>query len=347
MAGSHATTTGPNSQSNVAYPPSCLAWTVVRDEPSGPSYSRSTSLAVLDQETLQPLGYEPVVFTFWRVACSGGRSALLLRISRDSNADLTKVVQFPLIPGLAAKQGSQSGLVRLTQEPSTFESHLAPGALIAREVTVVVENFFRHYRFDWGASIPGVSEADSDRFWIFDNALEITIPNPSTGGVSPPLVVSIPAYDKSQYPAASQPLPITGYNAGSYFDPAHSGEGIIVDVTSDLPGPFGLIQRGITLAWFTYDQTGRPFWIYGTKIFTPGVRSADVLMSYFANGSFAGGSSAQATRSPWGTVTVAFPDCASMFFSYAASANPPAPVPSGSGERRWARLSQENGLRCQ
>src|SRR5258706_16311839 len=70
MAGSHATTTGPSSQSNVAYPPSCLAFSVARDEPSGPTYSRSTSLAAFDEETMQPLGYEPVVFTFWRVACS-------------------------------------------------------------------------------------------------------------------------------------------------------------------------------------------------------------------------------------------------------------------------------------
>jgi len=47
----------------------------------------------------------------------------------------------------------------------------------------------------------------------------------------------------------------------------------------------------------------------------------------------------------WCTM-VTFPDCAAMRFSYAASANLPAPVPSGSGDRTWARLTQENGLSC-
>ena len=94
----------------------------------------------------------------------------------------------------------------------------------------------------------------------------------SISPIAPPL--SIPAYDASQYAAASSPLPITGYNAGSYYDPAHDGEGFIVDIMGNFAGEFGEPLRTMNLAWFTYDQAGRPYWIWGTKTFSPGATRA-------------------------------------------------------------------------
>jgi len=345
VAGAQAITTGPIRPDNLAYPPSCLAWPIFGDLPIGPTWSRSTPVALVDRTTLQQVGHENVDFTFWRVPCDGGRSAVLLRISRAPAADRNRVVQFPPVPGLAVRQNSTTFLARLAEEPNTQNSSLVPGALIAVGVTVVLENFLRNDVLVGGALKPGVSQGFADPYIDFNQALDLTIPAAPDIGLSPiPPPLSIPAYDPSQYPNASAPLPITGYNAGSYFDPAHPGEGMLVGVMGDLAGDFMQRRSVITLAWFTYDQAGRPFWLYGNAGFTPGAREVSVALGYYANGGFAGASTGG--RSPWGTVMVTFPDCAAMRFSYAASANLPAPVPSGSGDRTWARLTQENGLSC-
>lgn len=50
-------------------------------------------------------------------------------------------------------------------------------------------------------------------------------------------------------------------------------------------------------------------------------------------------------QSPWGSITLSFPDCASMRFTYEARAAVP-PVPRGTGERAWTRLTGANGLAC-
>ncbi len=346
FTGAHALTTGPSQQGAVAYPPSCLAWPIWYDLPSGPTWSRSTLLAVLDRTTLQQVGHESVDFTFWRVPCDGGRSAVMLRISRAPAPNLNRLVQFPPVPGLAIRQGSITHVVRLAEEPNTQNSSLVPGSLISGGVTLVLEHFFRIDPINGGALKPGGgSQGLSDPYIDFNQALDVTIPAAPDIGLSPiPPPLSIPAYDPSQYPAASMPLPVTGYNAGSYFDPAHPGEGMLVGVMGDLAGDFMLPKRVITLAWFTYDQGGRPFWLYGSAVFDPGARGVTVPLGYYANGGFAGASTAG--RLPWGTVTVSFPDCTAMRFTYAANANLPAPVPSGSGDRTWARLTQENGLSC-
>ena len=46
-------------------------------------------------------------------------------------------------------------------------------------------------------------------------------------------------------------------------------------------------------------------------------------------------------------LTVDFPDCNSMHFTYQANAGLPASVPQGSGSRTWTRLTGINGLGCQ
>src|SRR5258706_2398347 len=119
-----AVTTGPNAGGNKSYAPSCLAYPTEFDMPSGPTYSHAATFDVLDRATLQRVGFETVDFTFWRVACANGRSALLLRISRAANADGNRAVQFPPVSGLGVSQGSLSGWARLAQEPNTYASNL-------------------------------------------------------------------------------------------------------------------------------------------------------------------------------------------------------------------------------
>jgi hypothetical protein len=238
--------------------------------------------------------------------------------------------------------------VRLAQEPNTRTASIQPGALIDSAITLVVENVAQDADFP-GIRVPSALPAGvQGSTFDFNAALDVVIPNAEAAGLSPPppaLVLSIPAYDASAYPEASAPLPISGYDAGNYFDPAHAGEGIIVEVgdrgpTADEP------SRYVSLAWFTYDATGRPFWLFGVAPFVPGVRAVSVPMASFGGGGFAGDFGAASSQAPWGTVSIAFPDCTSMHFEYAARPGLPSPVPGGAGERTWVRVTGTNGLAC-
>ena len=229
--------------------------------------------------------------------------------------------------------------MRLAQEPNTLTSSLQPGALITSPVTLVLENAPQN-----SALPPGVQP----RHFDFDQAIDIRLPNAAAFGLNPQppaVVASIPAYDRSQYPSASLPMPITGYNVGNYYDPAHNGEGMIVEV-GDVSDPLVPGLRFVNVAWYTYDNGGIPFWIFGTARTEPGLFIVQVPMVYLSGGGFAGAFGSSATQHPWGTVTIAFPDCGTVEFTYAASAGLPAPIPSGSGTRTWMRLTQENGLSC-
>jgi hypothetical protein len=191
---------------------------------------------------------------------------------------------------------------------------------------------------------PGVVRGTID----FNGELDVTIPNAEAAGLDPPLpppVVAIPAYDASAYPQALAPMPITGYNAGNYFDPEHAGEGIVVEV-GDRGPTAAEPSRYVALAWFTYDTRGEPLWLSGVAPFPPGVRALAVTMAAFGGGGFAGSFGSAATAVPWGTVSIAFPDCTSMHFEYASRPGLPAPLPAATGERRWTRLSGTNGLPC-
>ncbi|HEY3460324.1 MAG TPA: hypothetical protein VGL52_05825, partial [Casimicrobiaceae bacterium] len=190
----------------------------------------------------------------------------------------------------------------------------------------------------------GVRSAPFD----FNQALDVVIPNAETAGVDPPppaIVLSIPAYDARAYPEAGAPMPISGYNGGNYYDAAHVGEGIIVEI-GNRPAGSGEPSRYVSLAWFTYDTEHRPFWLFGVAPFVPGVRAVALSMAAYHDGGFAGDFGASSTPTPWGTVSLSFPDCESMHFEYAARAGLQPPLPAGAGERNWTRVTQANGLAC-
>jgi hypothetical protein len=340
-------TSGPVPMPAPSYPPSCLS-APLTDSPTGPAFTRSTTLASIDRDTNEYHGTESVDLTFWRVPCDGGKSALLLRIARAPGADVQRAAQFPFAYGLGATQGGVSGTVRLAQEPNTLTAALQPGALILSSLTLVLENAPRDDAYKLilvpMALPPGVAVRTFD----FNQALDVTLPNAAASGITPqpaPIVVNVPAYDPAQYAAARGPMPISGYHAANYFDPAHSGEGIVIEV-SETASPAVPRPRSLELSWYTYDANGKPFWLFGVAQFVPGETLVTVPMVYLADGGFAGAFGASATSLPWGSVAISFPDCTSLNFTYAANAGLPAPVPSGTGERTWARLTQENGLAC-
>lgn len=330
-----AATTGPSGILHGAYPPSCLS-SPLTDAPSGPvQVTQIGTLSTLDAAS-EYVGTETVDFTFWRVACNAGKSALLMQISRLPNA--TGYAQWPFSYGIAVSQAGIAGTARLAQEPNTLYSSLSLGMLLDSTSDFVFENT------QGGALPPGVAATSFD----FNQALTVTIPNVAAIGIDPsppPITASIPAYDPAQYQDASLALPITGYLSGNWYDPAHGGEGIqteIGEVTND-----GLyFNRYITVAWYTFDSSGTPYWLFGSGGFSAGDRTTTLQLSYSSYGGFAGDFGAEATPQLWGTFNVQFPDCNTMQFTYQSTSGLPSDVPQGSGSKSWTRLTEMSGLAC-
>lgn len=300
---------GPVSNSWQAYPPSCLAHPL--PEPTGPTWSKRVTL-----ETDDPSDHhETANLVFWRTPCKNGSSALLGKLYRDPA--FVHKNPAPKYAGLLVSQGAtQNHPARVATEPNTVLSYVSVDTSVSDSLVFVFEN-------DASASVD------------YSKAVDVTI-NVAENTVTVP----IPAYDKSQYPTADLPLQLSGYLSGNWWDSAHSGEGAQIEV-----GAGSGASRFITFAWYTYDQHGIPFWLFGLGGFNAGDRSADVSVAYATGGGFAGGPAA--TNATWGTLKVEFPDCNSMHFSYQANDGLPAGVPQGSGTRDWTRLIGIHGLICQ
>jgi hypothetical protein len=315
-----ADSSGPSLNPYHAYPPSCLA-DPLPSAPSGPSMSERITLPLYGV-----VGSETVTVNLWRTPCSGGTSALLGEFVRDSaNANSSPAPEFPLIE---VSQGANSNYpVRINIEPNTIRSAISTGSSFFGIQSFVFENW------------PTSSAAQ----FTYSQSLAISFVAPDGTLL---LTGSIPAYDPSQYATASQPMQISGYMTGAWYDPAHSGEGIQVEVgEAGPPGTAG--NRYIVMAWYTYDVTGTPYWLYGEGIFTAGDRTASVSMLYSTGGGFAGNFGASANLPNWGTINVQFPDCNTMQFGYQSSAGLPSGVPTGSGTKTWTRISNMNGLTCE
>ena len=317
---------------NRAYPPSCLSSPI----PFG--LWQNDPLAVHHQITLlgDPLTNDPGELAYsetvdvyvFRVACTSGQSATLLEIDRPSNMDGNST-RYPTLPAMYVTQsGVQDYVVRVANDPNTFFStNYALNPLINSDV-FALENYY-------GGSVQ----------FNFNNAVTVTVDNLSSSArqiIDTPLA----AYNPAQYAAASQPLPISGYMTGNWYDKTHSGEGIQVEV-GELQASGSTFPRYITIAWYTFDSTGVPYWLFGTGFFNAGDKTATVDLGYSSGGSFAGSGSSATPPVLWGTFNVQFADCNTMQFSYQSTAGLPAGVPTGSGSKTWTRLTQMNGLTCQ
>ncbi len=306
-----------------AYPPSCLNSPLQNQLyksdphaqqkqitlPGDPITSDSTEYAYSETDTV----------TVFRVPCSSGTSALLIEIDRPS----TTSTYYPVFPGLAIGPASSGVVPRVAADPNTFYSDVYAYDPLLVSSTYVFENVYG-------------SGSDTD----YNDALEVQVYNLTS---NTPTEFDIPAYNPADYAAASQPLPISGYLSGNFYDPTHGGEGIQIEV-----GDIGTATstRSITVAWYTFDSTGTPYWLYGNATFTTGATAVNVPLYYGANGGF-GGDFTSASFSSWGSIDVDFSDCNTMKFSYASNAGLPTSVPTGSGSKIWTRLTQLNGLTCQ
>jgi hypothetical protein len=318
-----AVTTGPTANPYRAYPPSCLA-DPLPSVPQGPSAVGLVPMRTVVLATGSAGPIEDVVVAIYRTPCSSGTSAMLAHVERATTR-LDVVVILPQVE--IAQGGVVLPTARLSNDPNTVRSSdffsVSGYGFLAGGETYVFENWPE-------ADIPQIN---------YNQSLTVTLKRSGLQDVS----IAVPAYNPASYPEASQSIPVSGYLSGAYYDPAHSGEGMMIEVNEA-----SATSRYIFMAWYTYDASGVPFWISGTGFFSPGDRSVRVDMIYTFGGGFAGGfPSSGVSVAPWGSITLDFPNCNIAHFRYQANSDLPSGVPSGSGSKSWARLTSINGLNCE
>jgi hypothetical protein len=339
-----------------AYPASCLS-DPLPTSTSGVLFGGTVPLYAYDTtNTSNPNSIENVTITIWRVSCSssgdklnynptgGPVSATLMRIQRnaptanangygDGDSDF-----YPTFPGVRIAQGSiafdnldKTDFVRVPPEPNTVISDTLIDTPIIQSQTFVLENY----------------PAQDLGYFLFNNAFQIRFDNfyvDSNGNHTGRTAFNVGAYNPTQatYPAASQPLPINGYMTGSWYDPTHSGEGILTQVF-ELP-----TGRLLNLTWYTYDAAGIPFWLTASGTFNAGDTSVqNMTTTYVTGGGFAGGFTPPVTSNAWGKINVQFANCQNMTFTYNGSTPTVTGGPSGSGTKTFTRLGSINSLGCE
>jgi hypothetical protein len=130
----------------------------------------------------------------------------------------------------------------------------------------------------------------------------------------------------------------------NWSNPNQSGEGMVLQVYDN--GDHS--SRTLAFAWFTYDKTGQPFWLYGQTNVPIGATQISAATYYFQGGKFMPATaSTTVPAKAWGFVTFTFPNCSTMNIAYNSNSNPPAPAPTGQGSANYTRVADVNGLSCQ
>jgi hypothetical protein len=105
--------------------------------------------------------------------------------------------------------------------------------------------------------------------------------------------------------------------------------------------------RTLSFAWFTYDDSGLPFWLFGSGTFNIGATSVTATTVYLDGGKFAPSTLQPAVPHPsWGTVTFSFPDCGHMNIAYNGDASA-VNGPKGNSTATYLRVADVNSLVCQ
>lgn len=336
-----------------AYPASCFSDALPQTvnslpaTPSGTLYGGTVTLYAVNNNTSPATAStEDVTITIFRVPCSssgdklaynpdgGPVSATLMRIQRQAQYD-HDAKYYPVFPGVRVSQGSIGfdnasylDYVRIAPEPNTVVSDTLIDSSVTDSVTYVLENY----------------PYQGTGFFDFNNAFSIRFDNFITGSATRQVVFNIPAYNPTSgtYPAAFAPLPINGYLTGSWYDPTHSGEGILTQVFDAGDAK----TRIFAMTWYTFDNTGLPFWLFGTAQFNIGATSISGMKVYYrTGGGFAGNFTPGFPQPQWGTMNVSFTDCNHMVFSYNGTG--PSSGPSGQGQKTWQRIGSINSLACQ
>jgi hypothetical protein len=120
--------------------------------------------------------------------------------------------------------------------------------------------------------------------------------------------------------------------SGSWFDPTHDGEGIILEV----------LENGTAVVqWFTYDSEGNQMWIQGTGTFDGNKLTVENL--YTTQGTQWGAlfDPAAIVQTPWGSLTMEFTGCGVATVMYNSTAG------FGAGTLNMQRVTNLMGIPCE
>jgi|GEM_PF-3971683 len=171
-------------------------------------------------------------------------------------------------------------------------------------------------------------------------SVQMTGTSPTAGGTRQ--IVNFPDLNPALYPDLAKGVPIAGYVAGLYYDPAHSGEGVEIEV---VPGQL------LTVTMYTFDDSGNPLWLTGaaglcTKCFTHSTYSSTVTMYVTKGGGFGGTTdSSKVTKTVWGTIQLSWPSCSTVSLVLTATNNDPT-LPKRSATLSWSRLTSVEYADC-
>jgi hypothetical protein len=321
---------------DAAYPPSCLV-----DGLHASQYAYTTDPQAQRVQVVTPIydfntGYydlsETDTYTVWRVPCSGGVSAVLLELNRPAGMSGT-TSQYPTFPDIYTGTSSSVVYVRLPNDPNTVYSDTILGSPVIEDAIYV----FEYYS---GAA----SSASVNYNQAFTLIIDTLTQNASGNEIT--ATINVPAYSAANfnsYPSASSPMEISGYMSTNWFDPAHGGEGMLIQVYDNGDQE----TRTFTAAWYTFDPAGLPFWLFAQGTVAIGATQATNVPTYYStNGGFAGNFGASSTFTQWGTMSFSFPDCNTMKVSYDGKTDAQTNGPGGQGSLSWSRLANINSLNC-
>jgi hypothetical protein len=331
-----------------AYPPSCLADGLSSSSASADPNAQQLQLAtpIYDSNTGDYDLSETDTYTLWRVPCSGGTSAVLLQIDRPS-ADEGNTDEYPLFPNLYVGSDSTPLYVRAPNDPNTAYSDTTVGSPLVSSNIYVLEYY----------ADPSSSDASAQN-GNYNQAITLNIDTLAPDSNSNEVIgrINLPAYTASSfnnYPSANNPLEISGYVSGPWYDAAHSGEGLLIQVYDN----GDQATRTFAATWYTFDGLGMPFWLYAQAVVpiqgtasgaTNGYQVINAPVKYVTGGGFAGNFTPPVTNNTWGTMSFSFQDCNTLNFSYnGATGSNVNSGPAGSGTRQWTRVASTSGLVCQ
>lgn len=315
-----------------AYPPSCLnaPLTTLHLWQNDPNALQAQIRLIGDplSPNANESSYSEVdTITLFRVVCSSvngvGKSATLLEIDRPANLEGNTTL-YPTFPGVSVTQGTNNIAIRIAEDPNTFLGTVYSITPVFNSTVYVLENYY-------GASV----QLD------YNAAFTLYVTNFIQN--SPPVPFALGAYNKNNYNESTLSLPISGYMSSNWFDPNHGGEGTLTQIFENADG-----TRTFTSAWYTFDKTGLPFWLYSQGVIQIGARSTGNVDTFYAtNGTFAGAAGPGTTFTKWGTINFSFPDCDHMTFTFSGNADAVnGPTTTTPQTRTWLRIANVNGLTC-
>ena len=129
---------------------------------------------------------------------------------------------------------------------------------------------------------------------------------------------------------------MTGALNGMYFDPARSGEGIMVDFFD-----IGSTQKGVFVSWYTYDDAGNNVWVVGNTVLAPNATQVDVPIIVTSGGRFGPLLRPEnIQRAGWGTVNLRFPNCSTAVMRYTRTSD------GQTGQYTMGRVGPPSGVSC-